>query len=104
MKRTINTMHRGLRKAVVNLRAAKGWGQEDLAKEMCRMAMKMGVPIKPNQVSVSRWEKGEVSPNEDARIVLARIAATDESTKDLAALFRLPVAYWRIFGRVIDDE
>jgi hypothetical protein len=96
-------MHRGLRKAVVDLRARMEWGQEDLAKEMCKMAAKMGFDIRPSRRCVCRWEAGDAAPNEHHRVVLARIAARDPRTEDLANYFRAPVAVWRMLAHLIDE-
>lgn len=89
-------MHRGLRKAVLDLRERMRWGQEDLANEMTKVAARMRIPITPTQACVSRWESGHTAPNEQHRAVLAKIAARDERTKHLAELFRAPLSHWRM--------
>lgn len=89
-------MHRGLGRAVADLRARMGWGQEDLAREITRVGSKMGFTIKPNVVCISRWENGDFAPSEDHRAVLARIAGRDPRTQHLAVLFRAPMSLWRL--------
>ncbi len=84
----------------MDLRARMEWGQEDLAREMCKVAAKMGSDIRPNRICVLRWENGEAAPNEHHRVVLARIAARERKTEDLAQLFRAPVSAWRLAAYV----
>jgi hypothetical protein len=93
-------MHRGLSEAVIDLRARMEWSQQDLAREMCRTAARMGVEIRPNQVCVSRWENMETAPSAEHRMVLARVAGRHKRTEDLAELFRAPVSAWRLVGHV----
>lgn len=92
-------MHRGLSRAVVDLRARMRWGQEDLADEITKVAAKMGVPITPNRICVSRWENMETAPSQQHRMVLSRIAAKN-GHEDLAEFFRAPVSLWRLVGYV----
>ncbi len=93
-------MQKGLGRAVMDLRARMGWSQEDLAQEMCKVAARMGIEIRPNRICVLRWEKTETAPNSEHRMVLARIAARSKKTEDLAELFRAPVSAWRLVGYV----
>ncbi|HEX7970698.1 MAG TPA: hypothetical protein VF501_00505 [Thiobacillus sp.] len=104
MKQTTDAMHRGLRKAVVDLRERMRWGQEDLANEITKVAAKMKIPISPNRRCVIRWEAGEAAPDPQHRAVLARIAARDPRTEDLAELFRAPLAHWRLAAYVQLDS
>ncbi len=103
-KPATEAMQRGLSKAVLELRARMNWSQDDLAHEMCKMAARMGVGIKPNRISISRWENGETAPSEEHRVVLARIAGRNKDTARLAELFRAPVSAWRIVGLVRDNK
>ena len=103
MKPTINAMQRGLSRAVVDLRARLQWGQEDLAREITKMAAKMRVAIAPNRICVSRWENGETAPSPEHRMVLARISAK-HGHEDIAELFRAPVSAWRLVGRMRDEQ
>ncbi len=100
MKRTIDAMHRGLSAAIIDLRSRMEWSQEELANEICRVAAKMGSPIRPDRKTVWRWEQMEFAPNGEHRMVLARIAARLPKTEDLAELFRAPVSAWRLVGYV----
>ncbi len=104
MKRTTEAMHRGLRRAVVELRAKMRWGQEDLATEITKVAAKMGIPITPNRICVIRWEAGDAAPNLQHRAVLAKIAARDRRTEHLAEYFRAPLAHWRLAAYVQLEE
>ena len=92
-------MHRGLSRAVLDLRARMRWGQTELADEISKGAARLGLNIKPNQVCVSRWENGETAPSQQHRMVLARIAGKN-GHEDLAEFFRAPVSAWRLVGYV----
>jgi transcriptional regulator with XRE-family HTH domain len=93
-------MHRGLSNAVIELRARTGLSQEDLANKMCKVAARMGSPIRPDRITVCRWENMDTAPNAEHRMVLARIAGQQKKTEDLAELFRAPVSAWRLVGYV----
>ena len=93
-------MRRGLSAAINDLRSRREWSQETLANEMCKEAVKLGLALKPTNVQVCRWEQMEFAPCEQARQVLARIAARSKRTQDLAPLFRAPVSAWRLVGYV----
>lgn len=107
VKRTTDAMRRGLSRAVVDLRARMRWSQEDLAREISKLATKMGVAITPNRICVTRWENCETAPSQQHRMVLARIAAR-HGHEDIAELFRAPISAWRLVGYVKlgmqDDE
>ncbi len=102
MKTTTDAMHRGLSRAVVDLRARMRWGQEDLANEITKWAAKMRVPITPTRRCILRWEHCETAPSAQHRMVLARIAAK-HGHEDLAELFRAPVMAWRLVGLIKDE-
>jgi transcriptional regulator with XRE-family HTH domain len=92
-------MQKGLGKAVVDLRAALRWSQEDLAHEITRVT-RSGARLHPTQDRISRWETGDAAPSQEYRAALAKIAAQSKKTEDLAELFRAPVSAWRLVGYV----
>jgi hypothetical protein len=99
MKRTTEAMHKGLSRAVIELRARMRWGQTDLAKEISRQGVRAKVTLTPDQGTISRWERCESAPSPQHRMVLARIASKN-GHEDLAELFRAPISAWRLVGRL----
>lgn len=108
VNKATEAMHRGLGRAVGQLRARMQWGQADLAKEINKHASRMNIVLTPDQGTISRWESGDKAPSPRHRMVLARIAAKHKATEDLAEIFRAPVSAWRLVGTVKvmlkDDE
>ncbi len=90
-----DVMRMGLGAIIDDLRARMKWGQEDLAREITKRATKMDISIKPNRIVISDWERGKYAPQLRHRLVLARLAAADVRTEDLAEFFRLPLGAWR---------
>lgn len=100
MKKTTEAMHRCLGRAVVELRARMRWGQEDLAQQISRHGGRAGLMLGPSVGMISRWEHGEQAPSPAYRMALARIAAKDKATEDLAELFRAPMISWQLVARL----
>ena len=93
-------MHKGLGRAVLDLRSAMQWSQTDLAVEIGKVAIKLNVQVQPVQEIVSRWERGEAAPSPQYRMLLGRVAERDSRTTHLADLFRAPESAWRLVGMV----
>ncbi len=92
-------MHKGLGRAVVELRARMRWGQQDLALNISRHGGVGVVMAAPGQGAISRWENGTQAPSPIYRAALARIAAK-HGHNDLVDTFRAPTSAWRLVSHV----
>jgi len=90
-RRTTQARHRELGAAVVDLRLRMRWGQEDLAEQVKREALRARMKLEPSQGTISRWEQRQQSPSPTYSMVLARLA-TRHGHDDLAERFRARVA------------
>ena len=99
VKRTTEAMHRGLGRAVAELRARMRWGQVDLAHHISRHGSRVGLTLAPAQEMISRWERCEQAPSPVYRTALAKLAA-EYGHDDLAELFRAPISAWWLVGYV----
>jgi hypothetical protein len=99
LKKTTDAMHRGLSRAVVELRARMRWGQADLARQITKQGTRARVALEPDRETISRWEHGEQAPSPIYRMALARVASK-HGQEDLAELFRAPIIAWRLVGHV----
>ena len=99
VKPTTDAMHRGLSKAVLDLRARMRWGQMDLAEQIGKHGGRAGRMLAPSQEVISRWENASQAPSPAYRVVLGNIAAKHKHD-DLAELFRAPISAWRLVGYV----
>jgi hypothetical protein len=94
-------MHKGLSRAVVELRARMRWGQEDLAQHISKHGDGGGVMVAPSREVISRWENCSQAPSPMYRAALARICVKYKH-HDLVETFRAPVSAWRLVGHVND--
>jgi hypothetical protein len=99
VKKTTDAMHRGLGRAVVELRARMRWGQMDLAHHISRHGSRGGLMVAPSQEVISRWENCSQAPSPIYREALARLCAKYRH-EDLAETFRAPISAWRLVGHV----
>ena len=99
MKKTTEAMHRGLSRAVLELRARMRWGQADLALQIAMHGGRAGRMLPPSQEVISRWENAAQAPSPEYRRVLGNIAAKHRHD-DLAETFRAPISAWRLVGHV----
>jgi transcriptional regulator with XRE-family HTH domain len=92
-------MQKGLGRAVLELRARMGWGQQDLAQNISRHGGVCGVMTAPGQGAISRWENGTQAPSPIYRAAMARLAAK-HGHNDLVDTFRAPMSAWRLVAHV----
>lgn len=92
-------MHKGLGRAVVELRARMRWGQEDLALHISKHGSGGGALEPPSREVISRWENCTQAPSPVYRDALARLCAKHKHD-DLVETFRAPASAWRLVGHV----
>ena len=91
-------MHRTIARAIRELRRTREWGQEELAREICRNGRR-GMRA-PDQPVISRWEGGQHAPAPQYRMALARVAATHKATQSLVPIFNASTVGWELVWQV----
>lgn len=99
MKKATEAMHRHVGRAITELRRTMNWSQEELAHEIRRHRTGL-IMQEPTKDMVSKWEHGIKAPASEYRTALARIAAKDKATEDLAPIFLASIATWQVVSRI----